>query len=140
LQLHGREHPDRVAALSKEFVPTMKAIGVARADDLAALARYEPVADRILFDAKPPKDATRPGGNGLAFDWELIRDAKIRKPWMLSGGLDASNVAQAVRLTRAPGVDVSSGVESAPGVKDVAKIAAFVKAAKGAGNAIARLL
>ena len=83
------------------------------------------------FDAKPPKDATRPGGNGLAFDWALIAGARMVRPWMLSGGLDAGNVAEAVRVSGAPGVDVSSGVESAPGVKDVAKIAAFVRAAKG---------
>jgi phosphoribosylanthranilate isomerase len=124
LQLHGREPPERVAAIRRRFgIPVMKVIG--------ALARYEPVAERILFDAKPPKDATRPGGNGLAFDWALIAGARIVRPWMLSGGLDAGNVAEAVRVSGAPGVDVSSGVESAPGVKDVAKIAAFVRAAKG---------
>lgn len=132
LQLHGREPPERVAAIRRRFgIPVMKVIGVSSAEDLAALARYEPVAERILFDAKPPKDATRPGGNGLAFDWQLIAGARIVRPWMLSGGLDAGNVAEAVRVSGAPGVDVSSGVESAPGVKDVAKIAAFVRAAKG---------
>ena len=133
LQLHGHETAERISALKAQFgLPIMKAIGVSAAPDLASVARYEAVADRILFDAKPPKDSTRPGGNGLAFDWSLLAGVKIGKPWMLSGGLDAGNVAEALRITRAPGVDVSSGVELAPGVKDHAKIAAFTVAVRGA--------
>ena len=131
LQLHGRETPARVAAIREKFgLPVMKAVGVSTAAALAAIALYEPLVDRILFDAKPPADATRPGGNGLAFDWRLIGDAPIRKPWMLSGGLDAENVAEAIRVTEAPGIDVSSGVESSPGVKDLDKIKNFVAAAR----------
>ena len=131
LQLHGRETPARVAAIREKFgLPVMKALGVSTAAALAAIALYEPLVDRILFDAKPPADATRPGGNGLAFDWRLIGDAPIRKPWMLSGGLDAENVAEAIRVTEAPGIDVSSGVESSPGVKDLDKIKNFVAAAR----------
>ena len=131
LQLHGRETPARVAAIREKFgLPVMKALGVSTAADLAAIALYEPLVDRILFDAKPPADATRPGGNGLAFDWRLIGDAPIRKPWMLSGGLDAENIAEAIRVTGAPGIDVSSGVESSPGVKDLDKIKNFVAAAR----------
>ncbi len=133
LQLHGKETPERLLDLRAKFgLPVMKAIGVATAADLAAVGRYEPVADRLLFDARPPKDATRPGGNGNAFDWNLLAGVKTARPWMLSGGLDPDNVAEAVRMTRAPGVDVSSGVESAPGVKDLAKIAAFVARARAA--------
>ena len=133
LQLHGKETPERLLDLRAKFgLPVMKAIGVATAADLAAVARYEPVADRLLFDARPPEDATRPGGNGNAFDWNLLAGVKTDRPWMLSGGLDPDNVAEAVRMTRAPGVDVSSGVESAPGVKDLAKIAAVVARARAA--------
>ena len=109
----------------------MKAIGVSTAGDLAAIADYAEVADRILLDAKPPKDATRPGGNARAFDWSLLAGVEIALPWMLSGGLDPSNVADAIRLTLTPGVDVSSGVESAPGVKSEALIRAFVASARG---------
>ena len=133
LQLHGHESPERVSEIKAKFgIPVMKAIGVSSADDLAAVARYEPVVDRILFDAKPPKDSTRPGGNGLAFDWELIAHVKVSKPWMLSGGLTPENVAEALRATHAQGLDVSSGVESSPGVKDLAKIAAFLSNARAA--------
>ncbi|PYF09453.1 phosphoribosylanthranilate isomerase [Rhodobacter viridis] len=132
LQLHGRESPDRVAEVKARFgLPVMKAVGVAEAADLAAIADYEAVADQILVDAKAPKGAALPGGNGLAFDWRLIAGRPWRRPWMLAGGLTPENVAEAVRLTGARQVDVSSGVESAPGVKDAARIAAFVAAAQG---------
>ncbi len=131
LQLHGRETPERVAAVKARFgLPVMKALGVASEADCAHAAAYAEVADRLLLDAKPPKGAALPGGNGVTFDWMLLRALRWDKPWLLSGGLDASNVGQALRQTGAPGVDVSSGVESAPGVKDIAKIKAFVRAAK----------
>jgi phosphoribosylanthranilate isomerase len=133
LQLHGAETPERVAAIKARFGRSvMKAIGVADATDIVAAARYAAVADRILFDAKARPDARLPGGNGIAFDWRLLSGVAVGRPWMLSGGLDAANVAEAITLSGAPGVDVSSGVESAPGVKDAAKIAAFVKNARAA--------
>ena len=133
LQLHGRESPTRVAEVGARFGRrTMKAIGVAAPEDLAAAAAYEEAADLLLIDAKPPRDAVLPGGNGLPFDWRLARDFAPRRPWLLSGGLGPSNVADAIRATGARGVDVSSGVERAPGVKDVVKIAAFVAAARDA--------
>ena len=133
LQLHGSESPKRVAYIKDRFgLPVMKAVGVADASDLPQLVEYAGVADQLLVDAKPPKDAPLPGGNGLAFDWRLIADLEWPTPWMLAGGLTPENVAAAMRLTSATMVDVSSGVESAPGVKDLDKIAAFVKAAKGA--------
>lgn len=132
LQLHGHETPERVAAIRARFgLPVMKAIGVAKADDLKDVAAFAAVADRLLFDAKPPKDAAHPGGNGLAFDWSLITGLDLSIPSMVSGGLDPANVAEALRRTGASGVDVSSGVETAPGQKDPAKITAFVTAAKG---------
>lgn len=132
LQLHGRESPARVAAVKARFgLPVMKAVGVAEAADLAAIADYEAVADQILIDAKAPKGAALPGGNGLAFDWRLIAGRVWQRPWMLAGGLTPENVRDAVRLTGARQVDVSSGVESAPGVKEAARIAAFVAAAQG---------
>jgi phosphoribosylanthranilate isomerase len=109
----------------------MKALGVADADDLKDVKAYEAVVDRLLFDAKPPKDAAHPGGNGLAFDWSLLTGLDLSIPSMVSGGLDPANVAEALRRTQAQGVDVSSGVETAPGQKDAAKITAFVRAAKG---------
>lgn len=130
LQLHGHEMPERVAAIrTRHGLPVMKVLGVAEEADLAALMEYSLVADQLLIDAKPPKDAVLPGGNGLVFDWRLLVGRKWLKPWMLAGGLTAQNVAEAVRLTGARQVDVASGVESAPGVKDAAKIAAFVRAA-----------
>ncbi|MBD1204091.1 MAG: phosphoribosylanthranilate isomerase [Rhodobacteraceae bacterium] len=130
LQLHGHESPDRVAAVRARYgLPVMKAVGVADEGDLAALFDYTTVADQILVDAKPPKGADLPGGNGLSFDWRLVAQRRWLRPWMLAGGLTAENVAEAVRLTNARQVDVSSGVERAPGVKDAAKIAAFVRAA-----------
>jgi len=136
LQLHGSEPPERVAALrARHGLPVMKAIGVAETADLDAIERYSDVADQLLIDARPPKGAALPGGNGLAFDWRLIQGREWRRPWMLAGGLTAANVAEAIRLTGARQIDVSSGVEAAPGVKDAAKIAAFADAARGESNA-----
>lgn len=136
LQLHGSEPPERVAALrARHGLPVMKAIGVAETADLDAIERYSDVADQLLIDARPPKGAVLPGGNGLAFDWRLIHGREWRRPWMLAGGLTAANVAEAIRLTGARQIDVSSGVETAPGVKDAAKIAAFADAARGESNA-----
>ena len=130
LQLHGHETPARVAEVKARYgLPVMKVIGVAGEGDLAALTEFSLVADQLLIDAKPPKDAVLPGGNGLAFDWRLLVGRKWLKPWMLAGGLNAGNVAEAIRLTGARQVDVASGVESAPGVKDAGKIADFVRAA-----------
>ena len=130
LQLHGRESPERVAALrARHGLPVMKAVGVAAARDLAALDDYGQVADQLLVDAKPPPGAPLPGGNGLAFDWRLLTGRRWTRPWMLAGGLTPENVAEAVRRTGARQVDVSSGVESAPGEKDPARIRAFIDAA-----------
>ncbi|MBL3569415.1 N-(5'-phosphoribosyl)anthranilate isomerase [Rhodovulum sulfidophilum] len=132
LQLHGQESPDRVAELRARFgLPVMKAVGVADEADLPALADHARVADQILVDAKPPKDAALPGGNGLAFDWRLIAGRRWPVPWMLAGGLTPDNVAEAIALTGARQVDVSSGVESAPGVKDEALMGRFIAAAGG---------
>jgi len=134
LQLHGHESPDRVVAVKARYrLPVMKAVGVADASDLAALLDYSLVADQILVDAKPPKDADLPGGNGLAFDWRLVAQRRWLRPWMLAGGLTPDTVAEAIRLTNARQVDVSSGVESALGVKDPARIKAFTAAAHDAG-------
>lgn len=131
LQLHGSESPDRVAEVRARYgLPVMKAVGVADEGDLAAIFDYSTVADQLLIDAKPPKNAALPGGNGLAFDWRLVAQRRWLRPWMLAGGLTPENVAEAIRLTNARQVDVSSGVESAPGVKDHARIAAFVQAAQ----------
>jgi phosphoribosylanthranilate isomerase len=133
LQLHGRESPSRVEEIRQRFGrATMKAIGVAAPEDFAAAAPYDGVADFLLIDAKPPRDAALPGGNGLAFDWRLARRLSPKRPWLLSGGLDSDNVAEAIASAGAFGVDVSSGVESAPGVKDEMKIRAFIAAARRA--------
>lgn len=133
LQLHGREPPERVAELKHRYgLPVMKAIPVERRADLAAIARYRGIADRLLFDARAPREATRPGGLGQPFDWHLLDAIEAGPDYLLSGGLDAANVAEALAVTRAPGVDVSSGVERAPGEKDPEKIAAFVRAARNA--------
>ncbi|MDJ0449657.1 phosphoribosylanthranilate isomerase [Methylocystis sp. JR02] len=130
LQLHGRETPARVAAVKVRFgLPVIKAIGVATAEDVAAAQSYEDVADILLFDAKPAPDAAVPGGAGVAFDWDLLRNISA-KHWMLSGGLDADNVAEALRRTGAPAVDVSSGVERERGVKDAGKVSAFLEAVR----------
>jgi phosphoribosylanthranilate isomerase len=131
LQLHGKETPERVAEVRARYgLPVMKAVGVADEGDLAAVFEFSLAADQLLIDAKPPKTATLPGGNGLPFDWRLVAQRRWLRPWMLAGGLTAANVAEAIRLTNARQVDLSSGVESAPGVKDPALIHAFVKAAK----------
>lgn len=130
LQLHGAESPDRVVATRVRYgLPVMKAIGVGEATDLAKIDSYAPVVDQLLIDAKPPKGADLPGGNGLAFDWRLLAGRKYWPcPWMLAGGLTADNVAEAVQLTGAKQVDVSSGVESAPGIKCADKMRAFAQA------------
>jgi phosphoribosylanthranilate isomerase len=131
LQLHGKESVGRLRDIRQRFGrPVMKALPVETSADLAVLPGYAAVADRILFDARPPKDATRPGGLGAPFDWHLLQNLELALPYMVSGGLHAGNVAEAVRLTRAGGVDVSSGVESAPGVKDPEMIKAFIRAAR----------
>jgi phosphoribosylanthranilate isomerase len=136
LQLHGQETPARVAAVRARYgLPVMKAVGVATAADLPALDLQARTADQILVDARPSVDAALPGGNGLAFDWRLIAGRRWPGPWMLAGGLTPENVADAIRLTGARQVDVSSGVESAPGRKDPARIAAFIRAAAAAGSA-----
>jgi phosphoribosylanthranilate isomerase len=131
LQLHGSETPERVAQVKARYgLPVMKAIGIADASDLPQIDAYSAVADQLLIDAKPPKDAVLPGGNGLAFDWSLLADRKYwTKPWMLAGGLTPDNVAEAVRRTGATQVDLSSGVESAPGVKDTSRFAPLIAAA-----------
>lgn len=132
LQLHGSESVDRVREIKARYgLPVIKVIGVADAGDLTAIDEFSEVADQLLIDAKPPKNAVLPGGNGLAFDWRLLAGRKYwRKPWMLAGGLNPNNVAEAIRMTGARQVDVASGVESAPGVKDPALISAFIKAAQ----------
>ena len=131
-QLHGKETPERVEAIRLEYgMPVIKARGVSSAADLDAAAAYAEVADWLLFDAKPPVDADRPGGNAAAFDWSLLKGRKFACPWILAGGLTPENVAEAIKLSGAKAVDVSSGVESAPGVKDAAKIEAFIKAVRG---------
>lgn len=131
LQLHGKESVARLRDIKQKFGrPVMKAVPVETAADLAVLPGYAAVADRILFDARPPKDATRPGGLGAPFDWHLLENLELKVPYMVSGGLHTGNVAEAVRVTRAGGVDVSSGVESAPGVKDPELIKAFIRASR----------
>jgi len=134
LQLHGSETPARVSEVRARYgLPVIKAIGIASADDLPLIETYGAVADQLLVDAKPPGDATRPGGNAEAFDWSLIADVDWPRPWLLAGGLTPRNVALAIARTGARQVDVSSGVESAPGVKDSARIRAFLAAAHQAG-------
>jgi phosphoribosylanthranilate isomerase len=131
LQLHGKETTARLRDIKQKFgLPVMKAIAVETRADLAALPGYAEIADRILFDARAPKGATRPGGLGAAFDWRLLENLDLKLPFMVSGGLNAANVAEAVRVTRAGGVDISSGVERAPGLKDPEMIRAFVRAAR----------
>jgi len=133
MQLHGKETPARVSEVRKRTgIPVMKALPVAEAADLDVVPAYEAVAEKILFDARPPKGATRPGGHGRAFDWTLLARVPRDKPVMLSGGLSPENVADAIRTVRPDAVDVSSGVEQSPGVKDAMKIEAFVKNARAA--------
>jgi phosphoribosylanthranilate isomerase len=127
LQLHGTESPERVREVKARYgLPVMKAVGIADAGDLPALDTYARVADQLLVDAKPPKGADLPGGNAVAFDWRLIAGRRWPVPWMLAGGLTADNVAQAIRLTGAAQVDVSSGVERAPGIKDTEMMRRFI--------------
>ena len=129
LQLHGHETPERVGEIKQRFgVPLIKAVGIAGQDDLIQARAYESVVDWMLYDAKPPKQAVLPGGNGVSFDWTLLKEAGKQHHFMLSGGLDADNVANALAITGAAGVDVSSGVESAPGIKDTKRIKAFMAA------------
>jgi phosphoribosylanthranilate isomerase len=133
LQLHGSETTERVVAVRTRFgLPVMKALAIAERKDLSPIREYAQVVDRLVFDARAPKDATRPGGLGKAFDWTLLKNVNAGIPIMLSGGLDAGNVAEALRITRASGVDVSSGVERTPGEKDPEKIRAFILAARAA--------
>ena len=140
LQLHGAETPARVSAVRGRFgLPVMKALPIAERGDLAAVARYAHCVDRLIFDARPPRAATRPGGLGKRFDWRLLEHVDTDLPFMLSGGLDADNVAEALRITRAAGVDVSSGVERRPGEKDPDKIRAFITAARAAETPLPRL-
>jgi phosphoribosylanthranilate isomerase len=132
IQLHGGESVERVAEIRQRFgLPVMKALGIRTSEDLAGVLAYAAVADRLLLDAKPPKDADRPGGNGVSFDWRLLDALDPGLSYMLSGGLDADNVAAALALARPPGIDVSSGVENAPGVKDPDRIRAFIAAIRG---------
>jgi phosphoribosylanthranilate isomerase len=137
LQLHGTEPAERVAVVRSRFgLPVMKALPIAVRADLSPIRIYAKVADRLIFDARAPQDATRPGGLGKPFDWSLLQGIDIEIPYMLSGGLTVDNVAEAIRITRTPGVDVSSGVESSPGVKDPDKIRAFIRAAREAEAAL----
>ena len=132
IQLHGTEEPERVGAVKARYgLPVMKAVGVAEAADLEKLDIYATVADQLLVDTKPPKGAVLPGGNGIAFDWSLIAGRRWTVPWMLAGGLNTQTVKAAIQATGARQVDLSSAVESAPGVKDAALIAAFCQAAMG---------
>ncbi len=138
LQLHGKETSERVVAIKKRFgLPVMKAIAVETKTDLGSVAAYATVADYLLFDARPPRTATRPGGLGRPFDWSLLQGVELDVPFMLSGGLHAGNVDEALRVTSAPGVDVSSGVERAPGEKDPDKIRTFVRATREAAAHLA---
>jgi phosphoribosylanthranilate isomerase len=137
LQLHGRETPERVALVRSRFgLPVVKALPVSERADLAGVRLFAKVADRIMLDARAPHAATRPGGHGLAFDWRLLEDLALGVPFMLSGGLNAGNVAEALAITRSPAVDVSSGVERATGDKDAGKIREFISAARAAARAV----
>jgi phosphoribosylanthranilate isomerase len=133
LQLHGHETPERVAGVKARFgLPVMKALSVRESADLEAIAPYSGIADRFLFDAKAPKGSELPGGNGISFDWTLLATLDPGLDYMLSGGLNAGNVGEALAITHAPGLDISSGVESAPGVKDISLINGFFAAVKNA--------
>ena len=134
LQLHGRETPERAAELKARYrLPVMKAFAIREGADLDAIAPYRGIADRFLFDAKPPKGAELPGGNGVPFDWRVLAALEAGTDYLLSGGLNAENVGEALRLVTPAGIDVSSGVESAPGIKDVALIKAFFQAVRAGG-------
>ncbi|MEQ8897006.1 MAG: phosphoribosylanthranilate isomerase [Roseovarius sp.] len=131
LQLHGKESPARVAEVKERYgLPVIKVVGISSPEDVTQIDFYAKVADQILVDAKPPKGADRPGGNAIAFDWKLIAGRRWPVPWMLAGGLTPDNVAEAIRLTGARQVDVASGVESAPGVKDAERMRAFIDNAR----------
>ncbi|OCW56053.1 phosphoribosylanthranilate isomerase [Hoeflea olei] len=133
LQLHGAESPERVAHVKARFgLKVMKAFAIREAADLDRIAPYVGIADRFLFDAKPPKGSDLPGGNGVSFDWRLLARLDAGLDYMLSGGLTKDNVGEALEITRAPGIDVSSGVESAPGIKDLAMMDGFVRAVRDA--------
>jgi len=135
IQLHGEEKPERVREIGLRYgVRTLKALPVAVAADLDVLPSYLDAADMILFDAKPVPGALLPGGNGLPFDWRLLENLRIDRPWLLAGGLTVDNLTTALAATGAPGIDVSSGVEMSPGVKDPAKLAAFIAKAKSFGR------
>ncbi len=135
IQLHGKENPDRVRAIWKRYhTPIIKACAISSVREVCDVDRYAQTASHYLLDAKPPKGAAQQGGHGAAFDWKILNGAKLAKPWFLAGGLDADNVAAAIAQTGARLVDVSSGVESAPGIKDPQKVAAFIKAAKAGGE------
>ena len=140
LQLHGSETPERVAVVRSRFgLPVMKVLPIAQRDDLSPVRLYAKVADRLVFDARPAPDATRPGGLGKTFDWTLLKGVDPTTNFMLSGGLDATNVAEALGTTNARGVDVSSGVERAPGQKDPDKIRDFIRAARAAERGVKKL-
>lgn len=133
LQLHGRETPERVAAVKLRYgLPVIKAFAIRDASDLTAIAPYRGLADRFLFDAKPPVGSDLPGGNGVSFDWRVLAGLDAEVDYMLSGGLNAANVGDALRLANPPAIDISSGAESAPGVKDVALIENFFRAVRAA--------
>jgi len=133
IQLHGSESPERVAALkARTGLPVMKALGISDAQDLGKIDLYGQVADQLLLDAKPPKGASRPGGNAVSFDWSLLRGVEMPVPWMLAGGLSVANVQEAMRISGACQLDVSSAVEAAPGIKDAGLVADFIAAVKGA--------
>jgi phosphoribosylanthranilate isomerase len=139
LQLHGRETPERVAVIRSRFrLPVMKALPITARADLSSVHLYAKVADLLMFDARAPRGATRPGGLGQAFDWRLLEGLDLSVPFVLSGGLDAANVGEALHITRADGLDVSSGVEHAPGQKDADKIRAFIRAAREADAKMVR--
>lgn len=132
LQLHGRETAERVAQLKARFgLPVMKAIAISEAADFAKIKPFMGIADRFLLDAKPPKDAILPGGNAVSFDWNLLKHLPEGVDYFLAGGLETENVREAITIANPPGLDISSGVESAPGIKDTGKIAAFLKTARG---------
>jgi phosphoribosylanthranilate isomerase len=139
LQLHGRETVARLRDIKQKFgLPVMKAMAVETPADLASLPGYAAAADRILFDAGAPRGATRPGGLGAVFDWHVLENLDLKVPFMVSGGLNAENIAEALRVTRAGGVDVSSGVERAPGVKDPEMIRSFIRAARATEELMVR--
>jgi phosphoribosylanthranilate isomerase len=133
LQLHGKETPERVAVIRSLFrLPVIKALPISQRADLSSVQLYAKVADMLMFDARAPRAASRPGGHGQAFDWHLLENLTVPVPFLVSGGLDAGNVAEALRITRPDGLDVSSGVEHAPGEKDANMIRAFIRAARDA--------